>query len=80
MFYKLGLGLDVQFEEIMGVGVGFAVAEAFDLEGAARAVVILQSAMPVAVSSYLFAQQYNRKPDEVAGMILDGDGYVCFLG
>ena len=32
--------------------------------------VILQSAMPVAVSSYLFAQLYGRKPEEVAGMVL----------
>ena len=62
----------------MGVGVGFAVAAAFDLEGAARAVVILQSAMPVAVSSYLFAQQYNRKPDEVAGMIVVSTG-ISFI-
>ena len=66
------------FRLVMGVGVGFAVAEAFDLEGAARAVVILQSAMPVAVSSYLFAQQYNRKPDEVAGMIVVSTG-ISFI-
>jgi predicted permease len=66
------------FRLVMGVGVGFAVAAAFDLEGAARAVVILQSAMPVAVSSYLFAQQYNRKPDEVAGMIVVSTG-ISFI-
>ena len=30
----------------------------------------MQSAMPVAVSSYLFAQQYERKPEEVAGMVV----------
>jgi predicted permease len=54
----------------MGAGVGFAVAELFGLDGAARAVVVLQSAMPVAVSSYLFAQQYRRKPEEVAGMVV----------
>ncbi len=54
----------------MGVTVGWGVAAALGLEGAARAVVILQSAMPVAVSSYLFAQLYGRKPEEVAGMVL----------
>lgn len=54
----------------MGVAVGWGIAAALGLEGAARAVVILQSAMPVAVSSYLFAQLYGRKPDEVAGMVL----------
>ncbi len=56
----------------LGVGalVGWAVAEAFGLGPVASAVVILQSAMPVAVSSYLFAQMYNREPEEVAGMVL----------
>lgn len=56
----------------LGVGalVGWAVAEAFALGPVASAVVILQSAMPVAVSSYLFAQMYNREPEEVAGMVL----------
>ena len=38
--------------------------------GVARAVIILQSAMPVAVSNYLFAQLYQREPEEVAGMVL----------
>lgn len=54
----------------MGVAVGWAVAEAFGLDGVARAVVIVQSAMPVAVSNYLFAQMYHRQPEEVAGMVL----------
>ena len=42
------------FRLAMGVGVGFLIADAFGLEGAARAIVIIQSAMPVAVSSYLY--------------------------
>ena len=54
----------------MGVAVGFGIAHLFGLEGAARAIVSLQSAMPVAVSSYLFAQQYKRRPEEVAGMVV----------
>lgn len=58
------------FRIAMGIGVGFAIAHAFGLDGAARAIVIIQSAMPVAVSSYLFAQQYKRKPEEVAGMVV----------
>lgn len=55
---------------VAGGLVGWAVAEAFALGPVASAVVILQSAMPVAVSSYLFAQMYNREPEEVAGMVL----------
>lgn len=55
---------------VMGGAVGYAIAEAIGLTGAAWAVVILQSAMPVAVSNYLWAQLYGRKPEEVAGMVL----------
>jgi len=58
------------FRLAMGVAVGFAIAELFDLDGAARAIVIIQSAMPVAVSSYLFAEKFNRLPEEVAGMVV----------
>ena len=40
------------------------------LEGMVRAIVILQSSMPVAVSNYLFAVIYKREPEEVASMVL----------
>ena len=66
------------FRVAMGVGVGFAIAEVFGLVGAAWAIVIIQSAMPVAVSSYLFAQKYDRKPEEVAGMVVVSTG-VSFV-
>ena len=58
----------------IGAAIGWAVAEAFGLGAVAAAVVILQSAMPVAVSSYLFAQLYKREPEEVAGMVLVSTG------
>jgi len=58
----------------LGYGEGFGIAELFDLEGMVRAVVILQSAMPVAVSNYLFAVVYKREPAEVAGMVLISSG------
>ena len=58
----------------MGVGVGMGIAAIFGLEGTARAVVIIQSSMPVAVSTYLFAQRFNRKPEEVAGMVMVSTG------
>ncbi len=31
---------------------------------------VLQSAMPVAVFNYLFAQRYARAPEEVAGLVV----------
>jgi predicted permease len=55
---------------VMGFTVGVGLAWAFDLEGAARGVLILQSSMPVAVFNYLFAQRYARSPEEVAGMVV----------
>ena len=55
---------------VMGFCVGVGLAWAFDLEGAARGVVILQSSMPVAVFNYLFAQRYDRSPDVVAGLVV----------
>lgn len=54
----------------LGVGVGWAVAQAFGLDGAERGVLIIQSAMPAAVFNYLFARLYDNDPDEVAGIIL----------
>jgi predicted permease len=54
----------------MGFAVGLGVAEGLGLDGVERSVVVVQSAMPVAVSSYLFAQLHGREPEEVAGMVL----------
>jgi malate permease and related proteins len=54
----------------MGFAVGVAVATALGLEGTARGITILQSAMPVAVFSYLFAVRYNRSPEEVASTVV----------
>lgn len=55
---------------LIGVLAGWGVAEVFGLEGVAKGVLILQSSMPVAVFNYLFAMQYNRNPQEVAGMVM----------
>lgn len=63
------LGL-ATFRLALGPAVGFGIATLLGLTGIARAVIILQSSMPVAVSSYLFAQLYRRKPEEVAGIVL----------
>jgi len=54
----------------LGAAVGLAVSTAFGFEGASRGVVIIESAMPVAVFNYLFAVRYDNRPEEVAGMIL----------
>jgi len=53
----------------VGILVGFTIAHLFGFEGLERNVLILQTSMPVAVFSYMLASQYNRNPEEVAGMI-----------
>ena len=54
----------------LGFCFGFAVAELFGFTGVTRGVLILQSAMPVAMLNFLFASRYDRRPEEVAGMIV----------
>jgi predicted permease len=63
----------------MGFAVGVLVAELLGLEGMVRGVTILQSAMPVAVFSYLFAVRYNRSPEEVAGTVVISTVMVFLL-
>jgi predicted permease len=53
-----------------GFAVGLLVTWIFGLSGAARGVLLIQSAMPVAIFNYLFALQYRREPADVAGMIV----------
>ena len=53
-----------------GAALGFGIGWALGLSDAARGVLAIQSAMPVAVFNYLFAQLYRREPAEVAGMIV----------
>ena len=54
----------------IGFALGMGVAEVFGFTGAARGVLILQCSMPVAVINYLYASQFNRHPEEIAGMIV----------
>jgi predicted permease len=59
-FARLGLGL----------AVGLGIVWLFGLEGTKRGVVLIESAMPVAVFNYLLAARYDRHPDEIAGAIV----------
>ncbi len=55
---------------VMGFGVGIGLVGLLNLNGPAAGVVILQCSMPAAVFSYLFAQLYNQRPEEVAGVVI----------
>jgi len=70
---RLSLGLGAA-RLLGGLAIGLAVTEALGLEGVLRGVVILQSSMPSAVFNFLFAHIYNRRPEEVAGVIVASTG------
>ncbi len=55
---------------VMGFGVGLGLVDLLNLNGPSAGVVILQCSMPAAVFSYLFAQLYNQRPAEVAGVVI----------
>lgn len=54
----------------LGIAVGVGAGWAFGLEPVAFAVLVLQLATPVAVTSYLLAERYNADPDAVAGLVI----------
>lgn len=66
---KIAFGLST-LRLVMGFAVGIGIVWAMGLSGAAAGVVILQCAMPAAVFCYLFAQLYDQRPEEVAGMVI----------
>ena len=55
---------------LLGFSAGLLVTLVFNLSGIERGVVLIMSTMPVAVFNYLFAQQYQRNPREVAGTVV----------
>lgn len=55
---------------LMGASVGYAVTTLFGLHGIAKAALIQQSAMPVAVFNYLFALRWHNQPEEIAGIVV----------
>lgn len=58
---KLGIGVGVAAAVIVATGLGW---------GPAGGALMLQLAMPVAVTSYLLATRYNARPGEVAGLVV----------
>jgi predicted permease len=55
---------------VLGTVVGIVVAELYSLEGTMRGVIIIESAMPLAVFNFLLAARYDRHPEDVAGAIV----------
>ncbi len=55
---------------VLGFGVGWALAGIFGVTGTLRGVLLIESSMPVAIFTYLFAARYERHPEDTAGAIL----------
>ncbi len=55
---------------VVCTGTGFGVGLWFDLPPLARAVLTLQLATPVAVTSYMLAAKYEADADQVAGLVV----------
>ncbi len=55
---------------LLGLGVGWGLADVFGFTGVARGVLILDCTMPVAVINYLLAERYRRSPSEVASLVV----------
>jgi malate permease and related proteins len=55
---------------VVCVGIAWAVGKAFDLDPVAFGVLVLQVATPVAVTSYMLAEKYGAKSEEVAGLVV----------
>lgn len=51
-------------------GIAFLCATVFQLSAVPFAVLVLQISTPVAVTSYLLAEKYGAKADEVAGLVV----------
>lgn len=68
-FVTKSLGLSA-FKLVLCFAIGVAVAEIAGLSGTARGTLILMFAMPVALHNYVFAQRFERRAEEVAGMVL----------
>ena len=53
-----------------GFAIGWGVALALGMTGAPRGVLVIESAMPVAVYNYMFAARFNNRPEDVAGLVV----------
>jgi hypothetical protein len=64
---------------LIGLAVALPLAWAFQLEGNARAQLILFSALPPAVMQFLLAERYRQEPERVAAMILLGNALAVLF-
>lgn len=64
---------------VMGIIVGLVLIAILGLQGPPAGVVFLMSIMPIAVFNLVFAKQFNRSPETVAGVIVTSTLLVFVL-
>jgi predicted permease len=64
---------------LVGLAVAVPLAWALDLQGAARAQLILFGALPPAATQFLLADRCGQEPDRVAAMILLGNALALLF-
>ena len=62
----------------VSVGVACIIGIYFELNDIAFAVLVMQVATPVAVTSYLLAQKYGADANEVAGLVIASTALSVF--
>ena len=60
----------VSFRTIFCLLLSFSASNLFGLTQVASAILILQFTTPIAVTSYLLAEKFNRNPDDVASLVI----------
>jgi predicted permease len=64
---------------LIGLAIALPVAWLLDLQGIARSMLILFSALPPAVMQFLLAERYQQEPERVAAMILLGNALAILF-
>jgi predicted permease len=64
---------------LIGLAVALPLAWLLDLQGAARAQLVLFAALPPAVMQFLLAERYRQEPERVAAMILLGNALAVLF-
>lgn len=67
--FRRAFGLSL-FKVIICSGIAWIIGTYFELEPVALAVLVMQIATPVAVTSYLLAEKYGADAGEVAGLVV----------
>ncbi len=55
---------------LLGMGAALCMIWLFELQGVAAGVLFLQASMPVAVFNFVFADRFERSPEQVAAAVL----------